>query len=92
MPSRNALGARLVLRIVAAAQEFGRTGFASFVDDWARFDSLRGVAVRIERADGEREGIARGIDRDGALLLETSAGIDRIVSGDVRTRRLAESH
>jgi BirA family biotin operon repressor/biotin-[acetyl-CoA-carboxylase] ligase len=90
MPSRNALAARLVLQLVAAAQEFGRTGFASFLEDWMRFDSLRGVAVRVERADGKRDGIVRGIDRDGALLLETETGIDRIVSGDVRTRRLAE--
>jgi BirA family biotin operon repressor/biotin-[acetyl-CoA-carboxylase] ligase len=87
---RNSVAARLVVCIVAAARQFGRDGFESFAADWLRFDSLLGAPVRVERADGAREGIARGIDRDGALLLETSAGVDRIVSGDVRTRRLAE--
>ena len=80
-----------MLRIVAAAGEFARGGFASFADDWARFDSLRDAAVRVQRADGEREGIVRGTDPDGALLLETVTGIERIVSGDVRTRRLVEA-
>jgi biotin-(acetyl-CoA carboxylase) ligase len=30
-----------------------------------------------------REGIARGVDPAGALLLETEAGIERVLAGDV---------
>jgi BirA family biotin operon repressor/biotin-[acetyl-CoA-carboxylase] ligase len=91
LPSRNALAARLVHALVAAFAEVGRTGFATFIDDWHEFDRLRGHAVHIEQAHGPRDGIVRGIDRDGALLLESAAGaVDRILSGDVRVRLTPE--
>jgi biotin-(acetyl-CoA carboxylase) ligase len=32
------------------------------------------------------DGIARGVDEDGALLLETSTGVRRVHSGEVRLR------
>jgi BirA family biotin operon repressor/biotin-[acetyl-CoA-carboxylase] ligase len=90
-PSRNALAARLVNGLVTAFAEFGRSGFTTFVEDWHEFDRLRGHAVRIEQAHGHRDGIVRGIDRDGALLLESAGAIDRIVAGDVRVRPTPES-
>lgn len=43
-----------------------------------------------ETADPKEEetGIARGIDKDGALLVETKDGIKSIVSGEVSVRGL----
>ena len=43
----------------------------------------------IVEIDGAISGINRGIDKDGALILETSSGIKKIVSG---TLRLKEEH
>jgi BirA family biotin operon repressor/biotin-[acetyl-CoA-carboxylase] ligase len=48
---------------------------------------LAGIGQRV-RIDGPgvpkpREGIARGVDPAGALLLETEAGIERVLAGDV---------
>jgi BirA family biotin operon repressor/biotin-[acetyl-CoA-carboxylase] ligase len=87
LPSRNALAARLVHSLVDAFEQFGRSGFAAFIDDWRELDRLRGCQVRIEQARGVREGTVRGIDPDGALLLESATGaVERIVSGDVRVR------
>lgn len=39
-------------------------------------------------ADGviEENGYCRGVDADGALLLETAAGLRRILAGDVSLR------
>ena len=39
-------------------------------------------------ADGvvEESGYCRGVDADGALLLETAAGLRRILAGDVSLR------
>jgi BirA family biotin operon repressor/biotin-[acetyl-CoA-carboxylase] ligase len=91
LPSRNALAARLVSGLVRALEEFGRTGFTTFIDDWREFDRLRGQAVRIEQAHGPRDGVVRGIDRDGALLLESAGAVSRIVSGDVRVRLVPDT-
>jgi len=48
---------------------------------------LTGIGQRV-RIDGPgvtkaREGIARGVDAAGALLLETDAGLERVLAGDV---------
>ena len=40
----------------------------------------------VEGLTGERHGVCRGVDVDGALLLETPAGIERVISGDVSLR------
>jgi biotin-(acetyl-CoA carboxylase) ligase len=37
-------------------------------------------------ADGPAKGVARGIDLEGALLVETPQGLLRFVSGDVSVR------
>ena len=44
--------------------------------------------VRVLR-DGrvEKEGICRGADTDGALLVQTAAGVERCLSGDLSLRR-----
>ena len=91
LPPRNALAARVVHGLVSALAEFGRTGFATFAAEWLAFDQLQGQAVRVEQAHGHRDGVVRGIDRDGALLLETAGVVERILSGDIRVRRLAET-
>lgn len=73
-PCRNRLAAQLLEALVAALAEFEQQGFAGFVADWNRLDLSAGRAVRIEGAGAVREGIARGIDAQGALILETADG------------------
>lgn len=53
------------------------------LDDWNALDALRDRTVR---ASGpvNAAGTARGIDPDGALILETADGVRRVVSGSVR--------
>ena len=43
-------------------------------------------AVAVSAAEGVEKGIARGIDLDGALLVETPRGLVHFVSGDVSVR------
>ncbi|MEE8115556.1 MAG: hypothetical protein V3T28_00505, partial [Gemmatimonadales bacterium] len=44
----------------------------------ARYDWLRDRAL-----SDPVPGVARGVDRDGALLVETPSGIERLVAGSV---------
>jgi BirA family biotin operon repressor/biotin-[acetyl-CoA-carboxylase] ligase len=66
--------------------EFEREGFAAFRDEWTGLDALAGRPVRVLLADQGICGRARGVDRDGALLLETEEGVRRFVSGEASLR------
>ncbi len=87
-PNRNAVAVRVAGRMLEGLGRFARHGYAPFAQDWAAYDSLHGAPVTVLRHDGRLEGIARGADAEGALLLETAHGrIERVHSGDVSLRR-----
>ncbi len=51
---------------------------------WSARDATRGTLVHVHGRDGVVEGVAEGIDTDGALLLRArGGGTRRIVAGDV---------
>jgi BirA family biotin operon repressor/biotin-[acetyl-CoA-carboxylase] ligase len=62
---------------------FEREGFAPFRDAWTALDALRGRPARILAGDSVISGTARGVDADGALLLESEGRMQRFVSGEV---------
>jgi len=53
----------------------------------ARLDLLCGREVRMARGGEELRGVARGIQEDGAMRLETDQGIVPVYSGEVRMVR-----
>lgn len=90
-PSRNLLGARLLDHWVAALQQFERSGFAAFVEEWREADLLVGQAVEISDGRERIVGVARGIAGDGALEVETDNAVRRIIAGDATLRRQMEA-
>ncbi|MBA4287226.1 MAG: biotin--[acetyl-CoA-carboxylase] ligase [Xanthomonadaceae bacterium] len=73
--TRNALAGHLLAALSAALTDFEASGFARFLDDWKRLDLAADQPVRIIGAGAaELDGIARGIDDDGALIVETPDG------------------
>ena len=42
--------------------------------------------MTVLRPDGEFAGVARGVDPEGALRVETPAGLERVHAGDVSLR------
>jgi BirA family biotin operon repressor/biotin-[acetyl-CoA-carboxylase] ligase len=55
------------------------------IDDWARVANLGGKHVSVKAVDGSvlHEGAVQEVASDGALVLQTSAGITRVTLGDV---------
>ena len=87
-PSRNFLLANLLKALADMLDEFGRTGFAGFVEEWLARNAHAGQRVSILAEDVDPiEGRFAGVDSDGALLLDTATGVRRIVSGEVSLRR-----
>jgi BirA family transcriptional regulator, biotin operon repressor / biotin---[acetyl-CoA-carboxylase] ligase len=86
-PSRTALAAALIEDLAALFADYAGAGFRPYRADWKEADYLLGRHVRLAGDSAGVDGTAVGIDADGALLIETAAGIRRrVVSGDVSVR------
>ena len=96
MTNRNKLTAKVVEKFDEYYKKFLETNDLSQVVD--KYNSMlismdsevKELYGKTETADPKEEetGIARGIDKDGALLVETKDGIKSIVSGEVSVRGL----
>ena len=58
-------------------------GFGVIRPLWEHFSALTGRSVTVVDTGARIAGRVKGIDADGALLLETAAGTQRILTGDV---------
>jgi BirA family biotin operon repressor/biotin-[acetyl-CoA-carboxylase] ligase len=87
-PSRNVLAGAILDELLSMLGQFEREGFAAFRDAWMALDSLNGRPARVLLSDAIRVGTARGVDEEGALLLETRDGMQRFVSGEASLRPL----
>ena len=68
--------------------EFSVQGFAGLRDEWLAAHLWQGEAIRVlEAGQITLEGELRGVDLDGALLVATPSGFERVVTGDVSLRR-----
>jgi BirA family biotin operon repressor/biotin-[acetyl-CoA-carboxylase] ligase len=75
--------ARVVAPLVRAIQAFERQGFAPFQSDFNARDALSHIAVTLSSGV---EGVALGVDRVGALLVETEDGLVSVTSSEVSVR------
>ena len=58
-------------------------GFAAVRAQWERFSALTGKRVTVLDGPRRESGVVRGIDAEGALLLEVGSVVRRILAGDV---------
>jgi BirA family biotin operon repressor/biotin-[acetyl-CoA-carboxylase] ligase len=83
---RNEVVASLIECLLRGLTVFEREGLKPFREEWQRADGLRGKGVNVTTVQDVTRGLARGIDMDGALLVETPNGVVRFVSGEVTVR------
>ena len=86
MPGRNRLAGRLLDRLMATCERLQRDGLQPFLEPWRQRDGFRDRPVVLHTPRGASQGICRGIDDQGALLIETAAGIERHHAGEVTLR------
>lgn len=84
----NALYAALLGELLATLESFGGGGFAALRAEWLARHAFQDVPVSIASDFGAPVvGICRGVDVDGALLLDVDGRSERILSGEVSLRR-----
>ncbi len=66
------------------------SGFAPVLEEWKKNSITLGQQVDVYGIDRNFSGQAFDIDADGALLIKTSQGIERVLAGDVSIRPSAK--
>jgi BirA family biotin operon repressor/biotin-[acetyl-CoA-carboxylase] ligase len=85
-PSRNLIAGAILDELLSMLVLFEREGFAAVRDAWTVLDALSGRPAQVLLGSTALCGIARGVDLEGALLLDTGVGMQRFVSGEASLR------
>ncbi len=81
---------RVAASLLDALATFEGRGLEPLRLEWERMHAHAGERVRVRLADGRvLTGLARGLDREGCLQLETRAGLRAVRSGQVLSARPA---
>ncbi len=83
---RNQLAASIINSLRAALPLFERDGLAPFIQRWEKLDNFINRPVKLLIGEREVYGIARGIDKQGGLLLEQEEVIKSWVGGEISLR------
>lgn len=88
MPPPSILLAQLLIALHDVLRTFAEHGFAGLRAAWLKRNAYASQMVHLlSDFAAPLDGYCRGVDTDGALLLETEAGIQRIISGEVSLRK-----
>ena len=89
-PSRLAVLQRVLRELSLLLPQFAQSGFAPLQPEWQRMDAFRDRAVMLRDAAGRSvQGVSRGVDGVGALVLDTPQGEQRFVAGELSLRPAA---
>ena len=87
-PDPNRLLAGLLAALHEVLGEFAAEGFARLRAEWLRCHAYQGCPVHLlSDFAAPLAGLCQGVDSDGALLLETAGGVQRVVSGEISLRK-----
>ena len=85
-PSRNSVAGAILDELLSMLVQYEHLGFSAFRDAWTALDGLKDRRVQVVVGGTQLLGVARGVDSDGALLLETKESMQRFVSGEASLR------
>lgn len=83
---RNELSITLLQELSAGLREFEQQGLTPFIPRWRNLDNFLDRPVKLLIGEKEIQGIERGIDQQGALLLEQDGEIKSFIGGEISLR------
>ena len=84
--SRNNVAGMLLHHLSSALQEFQAKGLAPFLDEWRQQDMITGKTIRLLLPHETLTGTVKGIDHNGALLLQSKGIVSSYMAGEVSVR------
>jgi len=88
-PARNAVLAAVLNELLPLLADFEQGGFARWRDEWQALDAFVDTPVLLHTGADTLAGTARGVDARGALLLETSTGVQPVYGGEISLRAMS---
>ena len=89
--SRNLLAARLLEGAVRVLDRFEQYGFSPMRDHWNRYDIYLGKRIVLLQGVKSISGIHRGVNEQGALLLECEGPVVPFHGGELSLRQTVEN-
>jgi BirA family biotin operon repressor/biotin-[acetyl-CoA-carboxylase] ligase len=83
---RNVLSAQLISCLHARLQQHQNEGLGTMLDEWHAHDVYLNKRVKLLTGERVTKGICRGINNQGALLLEVDGQVKPIYGGEVSLR------
>ncbi|MEW6989928.1 bifunctional biotin--[acetyl-CoA-carboxylase] ligase/biotin operon repressor BirA [Colwelliaceae bacterium 6441] len=83
---RNQLVACLINCLIARLTRYDESGIVTMLNDWTKLDTYINKPVKLITGEKETLGICRGINTQGALLLEVDGQVKPIYGGEVSLR------
>lgn len=86
IPFRMDLVCRTIEQMMDILHDYPQRGFSAYQQEWNKWDVVRGRQVRLSLPNSEKTGVVKGVDTEGALLLDTGKSVERITSGEISLR------
>ena len=83
---RNALSAQLIHHLLKRLEQHQNEGLATMLDEWHAQDFYLNKRVKLLTGERITKGICRGVNNQGALMLEVDGQISPIYGGEVSLR------
>lgn len=83
---RNALSALLIGSLLKRLQQYQRNGLAVMLNEWHARDIYLNKRVKLITGENITKGICRGVNNQGALMLEVDGQVKPIYGGEVSLR------
>ncbi|OCG37344.1 biotin--[acetyl-CoA-carboxylase] ligase [Gilliamella sp. Fer2-1] len=83
---RNLLVAQIAKDLKSKLTEFEKYGLTPFINDWNRLDNFTNRPIKLLIGENIIRGVAKGINEQGALMLEKNGKIDAYIGGEISLR------
>jgi BirA family biotin operon repressor/biotin-[acetyl-CoA-carboxylase] ligase len=84
--NRSRLLIEIVKTLTPLMKEFGSKGFSEFIDQWQAVHAFQNQPVKLLMGHAEVEGICRGVDEQGEVLVEVGGCLNNYSAGEISLR------
>jgi BirA family biotin operon repressor/biotin-[acetyl-CoA-carboxylase] ligase len=85
---RQQITAAIISELITLLNNYEKTGFSQWQNDWLRYDAFNNKPVLVSGLEKPLQGIARGVDEHGNLLLDVEGEMVKIYGGEVSLRQI----
>jgi BirA family biotin operon repressor/biotin-[acetyl-CoA-carboxylase] ligase len=85
--SRNELLAAILNELVGSLERFEKDGFSRLIDEWQSHNAMQDQVIILRVGKELVEGVCRGVDASGALLLQSAEGVRAYHGGEISIQR-----